>query len=280
MDDPEVINAINEYYRLKSEYEKTLYNEKISIINNTSLSKEDKLKKYKLFKPKCINCKQPVGTVFTTNTNKLSAKCGATKSVFQKNFNPCQLDIQIEKGNIELLSNIIDEFSIEKELDKDEIIKTKLNYFFNFRTEDETISDFKEQKKSYMENMETYIEYLDEFNDKVNNIENKKEIDKTLIDINESKEKIKSYIQSYKEEEKKEYLKEAVTEYKDVLQNLINKYNSLQYKYYNIESIKKKDTDGKDDNQVKIHNLLKKIYTVNDIEFVIDAKFKIVSNKK
>ena len=27
-------------------------------INNETLSKEDKLKKYKLLKPKCINCKR------------------------------------------------------------------------------------------------------------------------------------------------------------------------------------------------------------------------------
>ena len=51
MNDIDVINAVDQFYKLKSEYEKTLYNEKIKIINNDSLSKEDKQKKYKLFKP-------------------------------------------------------------------------------------------------------------------------------------------------------------------------------------------------------------------------------------
>jgi hypothetical protein len=172
MDNIDIIHAINEFYKLKNEYEKTLLNEKISIINNTSLSKEDKLKKYKLFKPKCINCKQEVGTIFTSNNKKLIAKCGAVKSSFQNNFTPCNLNIEIEKGNIEILSNIINEFSDEKEQDKDDIIKTKLNYFFNFESEENTIKIFKEQKKSYLENMETYTDYLDEFNDVVNNSEN------------------------------------------------------------------------------------------------------------
>ena len=139
MDNIDVIHAVNEFYKLKNEYEKTLFNEKINIINNTSLSKEDKLKKYKLFKPKCINCKKEVGTIFTNNNKKLVAKCGAFKSSFQNNFTPCNLNIEIEKGNIEILSNIINEFSDEKELDKDDIIKTKLNYFFNFESEENTI---------------------------------------------------------------------------------------------------------------------------------------------
>jgi hypothetical protein len=279
MDDINIINVVNNFYRLKSEYEKTIYNEKITIINS-SLSKEDKQKKYKLFTPKCINCKQSVGTIFSTNNNKLVAKCGATKSVYRKNFTPCELNVHIEKGNIELLSNIINEFSQEKESDKDDIIKTKLNYFFNFENEDSTVENFKELKKSYTENMETYTDYLDEFNDKVNNNDNKREIQQTRLDIHESKEKIKKAIKLYKEENKQEYIKEAVDEYKDVLLKLIEKYNTLQYNYYTMEIQNKKDTDDNNKNQKFIYTLCKKKYTTKDIEITIDASYKIISNKK
>jgi hypothetical protein len=290
MDDINIINTVNDFYRLKSEYEKTLYNEKINIINS-SLSKEDKLKRYKLFTPKCINCKQGVGTIFSTTNNKLIAKCGATKSIFQKNFTPCGLHMHIERGNVELLSNIIDEFSQAKETDKDDIIKTKLNYFFNFENEDTTVENFKELKKSYTENMDTYLDYIDEFTNKVNNNDNKQEIEKTKLDIHESKEKIKAIIKLYKEEQGNQqmmgsnegYITEAVDEYKDVLQNLINKYNTLMYSYYTIESHRKKETDEQkkdNDDQQKIYNLCKKQYTIKDIEISIDASYKIISNKK
>lgn len=283
MNDIEVINVVNEFYRLKSDYEKTLFNEKITIINNKNLSKEDKLKKYKLFKPKCINCKQEVGTIFTINNKKLMAKCGATKSLFQKNFTPCNLDIQIEKGNVEILTNIINEFHKEKEEDKNDIIKIKLDYFFNFENEENTIKNFKDYKKNYLENMETYTDYLDEFNDAVNSEENKTEIKKTLLDISESKQQIKEYIRMYKEEEKNEYIKEAVEEYVNVLQKLINKYNNLKYKYYTIESQPKKNIDVKNkeaDKLQHIYTLHKKAYTTKDIEINIDASYKIISNKK
>jgi len=283
MNDIEVINVVNEFYRLKGDYEKTLYDEKINIINNKTLSKEDKFKKYKLFKPKCINCKQPVGTIFTISNKKLITKCGATKSLYQKNFTPCNLDIQIEKGNVEILTNIINEFYKEKEEDKNDIIKIKLDYFFNFETEDTTIKKFKDFKKNYLENMETYTDYLDEFNDAVNSEENKTEIKKTLLDIAESKQQIKEYINMYKEEEKNEYIKEAVDEYVNVLQKLINKYNNLKYKYYTIESQPKKNIDVKNkeaDKLQHIHTLHKKVYTTKDIEINIDASYKIISNKK
>lgn len=282
MNDNNVIEVVNDYYKLKSEYEKTLYNEKISIINNNTLSKEDKLKKYKLFKPKCINCKQPVGTIFFTKNNKLIAKCGATKSIFQKDFQPCNLDIQIERGNIELLSNIVNEFSKEKELDKDEIIKTKLDFFFNFVNEEETIENFKEQKKSYTENIETYMDYLKEFNDVVSNSENKKMIEKTKLDIHESRQKIKSYIKSFKEENNSQFIRDAVEEYENILKNLINKLNTLQYSYYTIESHSKNESNNtkKDEKLNQVHHLINKQYTIKDIEISIDAEYKIISNKK
>ena len=273
MNDIDVVNAVDQFYKLKSEYEKSIYNDKIKIINNEILSKEDKLKKYKLIKPKCINCKKEVGTIFTTNNNKLSAKCGATKSIFNKNYTPCNLNILIEKGNIDLLPKNINEFHKEKELDKDEIIKTKLNYFFNFENEDNTIKNFKELKKNYLEDMETYTDYLSEFNDNVNNSENQKEIKQTIIDINASKELITEMIKEYKQESNETLLKDAVKEYVNVLQNLINKYNTLKYNYYTIETNKDKD---KGDTYI----LNKKIYTTKDIEITIDATYKIISNKK
>lgn len=273
MNDIDVVNAVDQFYKLKSEYEKSIYNEKIKIINNDTLSKEDKLKKYKLIKPKCVACKKEVGTIFTTNNNKLSVKCGATKSIFNKNFTPCNLNILIEKGNIDLLPRIINEFHKEKENDKDEIIKTKLNYFFNFENEDNTIKNFKELKKNYLEDMETYTDYLTEFNDTVNNSENQKEINKTILDINTSKELIKEMLKEYKQEEKQALLKDAVKENVEVLQNLINKYNTLKYKYYTIETIKDKDKGD-------THILNKKIYTTKDVEITIDADYKIISNKK
>jgi uncharacterized protein YukE len=282
MNDNNVIEVVNDFYKLKSEYEKTLYNEKISIINNNTLSKEEKLKKYKLFKPKCINCKQQVGTIFLTKNNKLIAKCGATKSIFQKDFQPCNLDIQIERGNIELLSNIVDEFSKEKELDKDEIIKTKLNFFFNFVNEEETIENFKEQKKSYTENIETYMDYLKEFNDVVSNSENKKMIEQTILDIHESKQKIKSYIKNFREENNSQYIRDAVEEYENVLKKLTNKLNTLQYSYYTIESHSKNESSNskKDEKLSQVHHLINKQYTIKDIEISIDAEYKIISNKK
>ena len=39
--------------------------------------------------------------------------------------------------------------------------------------------------------METYTDYLNELNDTINNSENQKEINKTILDINASKELIK-----------------------------------------------------------------------------------------
>ena len=121
--------------------------------------------------------------------------------------------------------------------------------------------------------METYTDYLNELNDTINNSENQKEIKKNILDINASKELIKEMIKEYKKEGNEKLLNDAVNEYNEVLQNLINKYNTLKYKYYTIETNKDKDKGD-------THTLHKKIYTTKDVEITIDASYKIISNKK
>ena len=94
-------NALNEYYKLKSNYENENYKNKKVIMNNKELSKREKQREFQRLKPKCINCKRVGGTLFTNtikdkdddtkikNIRTLKAICGVHE-------NPCNLKIIIE----------------------------------------------------------------------------------------------------------------------------------------------------------------------------------------
>jgi hypothetical protein len=107
---PDIKEALNEYFKLKNKYETQIMANKKKIINKNFLSKREKKEEYKKLKPKCINCKRPGGTLFTsiyipeTDTSEsyreLSAVCGIISD-------PCNLNITIQLAKVELMSTLL-----------------------------------------------------------------------------------------------------------------------------------------------------------------------------
>jgi GDPmannose 4,6-dehydratase len=68
------------YYKLKTAYENAYNVDKNKIIKMKDLSWKEKRIEFSKLKPKCINCKRAVGSLFYTTKNKgertLVAKCG------------------------------------------------------------------------------------------------------------------------------------------------------------------------------------------------------------
>ena len=60
-----VMDAFNEYYKLKNKYENDYNKDKQKLIKNKTMSWKEKRNEFKQLKPKCINCKRPVGTIFS-----------------------------------------------------------------------------------------------------------------------------------------------------------------------------------------------------------------------
>ena len=95
--------ALNNYYQFKTLYETSYNKEKRDIINNKKLSWNEKRSIFQKLKPKCINCKRPVGTFFSSKFSNdeyngfkiISAVCG-------DRVKPCKLSIKlkIERRNI------------------------------------------------------------------------------------------------------------------------------------------------------------------------------------
>ena len=94
----ELIEAMNDYYKLKHQYNNTVVSEKNKILKNDTLSSKDKRRRFKQLVYKCINCKQNGGTIFTNTNGFLKAVCGSDT--------PCKLNIEIMKGKYTLFSHL------------------------------------------------------------------------------------------------------------------------------------------------------------------------------
>ena len=126
------IEAINEFYRLKDNYENEYKKKYVFPIIKSDKDKRGKRIEFsRLPKPQCINCKRNVGTIFTIKTDikeyvrNFIVKCGDMSD-------PCPLDIQINYSIREQLYSFVNNGSKSIEKLKLEIIKEKNNaLFFN-----------------------------------------------------------------------------------------------------------------------------------------------------
>jgi hypothetical protein len=86
------IDGLNTYFKLKAAYETNIKKDKTQISKLPGLSWREKRNEYAKIKHKCINCKRPVGSIFSTKIangeRQYIALCGDRKA-------PCPLDIKI-----------------------------------------------------------------------------------------------------------------------------------------------------------------------------------------
>ena len=62
------IDGLNTYFKLKAAYEGNINKEKLKISKLPEISWREKRVEFLKIKPKCINCKRPVGYIFSTKT--------------------------------------------------------------------------------------------------------------------------------------------------------------------------------------------------------------------
>lgn len=190
--------ALNNYYEFKTLYENSYNKEKKDIINNKKISWNEKRQNFKKLKYKCINCKRPVGTIFSQKNVEnekdsfrlLSAKCGDI-------VNPCPLNIQIKLDFVHLLQDYINELENDIKEVKNTIIKDKNNLLFGYVNSEKVLNDFDNLKTYLNETYEIKNSYLELLINKTDNLEKKKELDTLISETYEIIKNIKQDIETF-----------------------------------------------------------------------------------
>jgi hypothetical protein len=229
---PDIKEALNEYFKLKSKYETQIMANKKKIINKTFLSKREKKTEYNKLKPKCINCKRPGGTIFSTlyvaetdteeSYRRLQASCGILTD-------PCNLDINIQLTKIELIPQLLQ--SIEKEIKdyKNAIIEDKNKLLFGFISTDIALEKF-DSVKEYINNLSSlYEQYLESYNKIVDNNERQQELNESVTNFYIEVQKIKDCITKMNETNNIQYARDAVNIYTTTIMPLLNTIRELKY---------------------------------------------------
>lgn len=249
------IDALNIYFKMKTDYEETNLKLRKKIIKEKGLSWKEKRTEYKKLKPKCVNCKRPVGSIFSNfynpeeNGRKLMAVCG-------DRMDPCPLNITINLG--ETTTYLNDSYSLEKEIIslKNKIIKDKNDQIFGYISLEDAVKNFEDVKEDLNLTLSNYELVLENY---MNVSDNKKKNDSIKIEqisIYQDVQSIKDYISQYNSGENVQFIRDAVEIYVNQLTPKIENLNKLKFSYRDVVY------DSDDDT----YHFIQKQYTIDEIE--------------
>ena len=255
-------DVLNEYYKLKSQYESSLHKKKYGIIRNTNLTAKEKKQMFARLKPKCINCKKDGGTIFSNKDNVLKAVCGNTST-------PCNLNIEIRKGDYIQIEDIMNIFNADIKQYKADIIKTKLHFLFGYEDETNASEQFDQLKEEFTNDSQI----LGGLKNNYNNIINK---NKEALLLEESKlEKLIHQVKEYNilSKDNPEVLNDIVDLYISNIQPVEQQIRELKYKNMDVQYFE--DTDE--------YKLIQQQHTLDDLEITLgdsENTMKVISNVK
>jgi len=231
---PAIIDILDLFYKLKDQYQKTFKNQYITPIVQSKASKIEKRKKYiALPKPKCVNCKRNVGTLFKIQTsdelnNKtFIAKCGDTSS-------PCPLSIKFvlpNTNNINFEINGLNDQSLVNLLrkEKDDIIILKNDAMFGFITKEQMTKTFNTMNRTINETGKIYENYINIYVENVMSPEKEEELKKIKEEFAINKQLFAEYMNEFKKTGNPMNLKNGMQFYVSSLVPLMKKITNLTY---------------------------------------------------
>ena len=236
----EYIEILNTFYQLKNQYQESFRTKYVQPIVQMNGSKNEKRKKYiNLPKPKCVNCKRNVGTLFKienlgiSNGKKYIIKCGDEKE-------PCPLSVIFtipNSVNINKEFDILNPLSLQNSLkgDKENIIELKNDGMFGFLNKDEIKSKFFQLNKEIQETSKLYDEYLTFLIKKTMPPEKEDELKKIKEEFEINKQIFQEYIVEYKITNDNNIITNAIEFYISSLMPLSQQISTLSYNYRFIE---------------------------------------------
>jgi hypothetical protein len=219
--DEEYYNTYRKYYSLKSLYETKNETLKKNVLKSYE-TLENKKKAISKIQYKCINCKQSGGTIFSDKDNILTAICG-------NSIKPCKLYLKINKGNVNILDEEIEKKTLQIKNFKNDIILLKLDYLFNYISQEESIKKFENIKEQLSVLYEKYNKELKSYYSITNNVEINNIIETKQLELYILIDEFKKIVDLYKNTREINYIKDAIEIYINKIITINNDISEFQY---------------------------------------------------
>jgi hypothetical protein len=253
------VDALNEYYAYKHQYDEKFEEDKNAVKNSDLLTMSQKRAKIARIKRnrKCVSCGQSGGTHFTNEDGFLRAQCG-------NRTQPCSLRIEIAKGKFMSLEELANASLHTAEVLKDNIIKTKLDLLFNYVTEEEALRQFEKDRAALDQALELYGGFRQKYLDVVRNEGRREEADALTAEFYAAVQDFKDVLlQGADSNQDSLFARDAVALYVGKIEPLNQQIMEKKYAYSAVE---RDPSLGND-----VFRLVQKPYTLEQLEFEIDV---------
>ena len=269
--DSDTKKAIEDYYKLKNEYDTKIDKQRKKIRNDKTLNKQERRRKMLEIVPKCINCGKPGGTKFSVNKTILRCVCGNTSQ-------PCGLNIEVNRGNFEDISTTYNFLTNESESIKQNIIRTKLDLLFNYTSEEETITKFDELREEYKSIETAIMEMQEQFEQVILGKKNTEEIIEAKQNLYDYKKELSDLAKQYADSGNEALIQEMIEVYIGKIRPEAEKLRGFQYAASMIECSDGSEYMGGCDDDIRV--LVQEPYTRSQSEISITEEPTVISNSK
>jgi hypothetical protein len=266
------LDKLNTFYYLKQKYEQ----DKKERCNKFALDKEDvswKMKRayFTSKKPKCINCKRKVGSLFTIKHTdgfrNFLGKCGDI-------VNPCEFHIEFNMPSVVRIDK--EHHKILKKLNElqESIILTKNKVIFGMLDPESAVTRFDELNAEIATNITELEKYSMKLLEVTNNLVKKEELSNKIVEFNENVAELNVIMQKCVVEG--EPIKKVVDYLIDIIEPSAENLSEMKYATREIEKVL--DIQGKVEKEYKYHTFE---YKLSDLELptVMEVKhFELGNN--
>lgn len=257
-------NAVNQYYKLKSEYEENITKDKSKIKNNKNLSLEEKQQMIRDLKNKCVNCNKLGGTLFKIkhdgDSRHLIALCNAD--------NKCSLNINISLGYTYALNEQITEDLTDLQNYRNKLIQFKNNLVYGYITQEDGKIIFNHIKER-IEELTSNNEFdLQRYLNITNNEENSEQVNLELKRLYDQIKDFNNIIDTYKKDSNPQLITDAIGLYIESILPTNNKIRDIKYSYSRVEY---KPSEG-------VFRLVQLPTTIEDLEVEITGEQGVISD--
>lgn len=213
---------IKAYYKLKQKYEDKIQRQKMRILRDSSMTVKEKRGRVRLIKRQCVNCKKEGGTIFSTSDRRLRAVCG-------NRGNPCDLNIEINRGEFADVRNVRKTLEEELEKGKVDIIRTKLDLLFNYADEATSLDRFNRLKEGISQYSKPIDILTDSYLSAVNNVKNQQTIQDLDAKLFILTEELESLVDIFRTTPQPGLVTDMVELYITKIRHLVSRRRELLY---------------------------------------------------
>jgi hypothetical protein len=245
---------IDEYYKLKKQYEDKYNKAKNKILRDEDLTKKEKQIRIQQLKPLCLNCKKPGGNIFFNDGKTLRITCGNKEK-------PCNLNFEVNKEGLYFNSLIIQkQISNEIENNKDTLIKNKLNFLFSYISEEKIVEFLNKFKETYDVQSDVFEYVNNVIMNATDNKDKERDIKDKEAELFVQIQEFKQLLKQYEDDGKKGYLDDTLEVYVD---KLVPTATELRDEKYISSRIEYNDDDG-------TYHLIQEPWNLKSLEVALD----------